>query len=99
MVSPDFHKRPELQIWQRDLLDAFYTLARARQCGLDVNPISLVEMEAMTRLNQSVAVYEPLDLIDIWQALDQEMRSYWEGKRKERSEREEQRKKVQAASP
>jgi len=66
---------------------------------LDVNPISLVEMEAMTRLNQSVTFYEPLDLIDIWQALDQEMRSYWEGKRKERSEREEQRKKVQAASP
>jgi len=56
-------------------------------------------MEAMTRLNQSVTFYEPLDLIDIWQALDQEMRSYWQGKRKEREERDQQRKKAQAASP
>jgi len=55
-------------------------------------------MEAMTRLNQSVAFYEPLDLIDIWQALDQQMRDYWDTKRKEREKRAEQRK-AQAASP
>lgn len=102
LVSPDYFNRPELERWQRDLLDAFYVLARARQNGLDINPIQLVEMEAMTRLNPIVSFYDPMDLVEIWQALDGSMRDYWEEKRQEKAKRElekAERAKAQAASP
>jgi hypothetical protein len=44
-------------------------------------------MEAMTRLNAAVGFYEPMDLVDIWQQLDQEMRGYWDEKKQERERR------------
>lgn len=74
--------------WQRELLDAFYTLAKGRQSGFEANPLPFIELAAMALLNGAVGFYEPLDLIDIWRELDQAMLAYWAEKRKERDERE-----------
>ena len=87
MVSSDFKNRPTLESWQRDLLDAFYTLTRARQSGFDSNPITLSDMVAMIALNPAVAFYEPIDLIELWQELDSAMLDYWRTKREENEKR------------
>lgn len=80
-VSPEYLNKPQLESWQRDILDAFYTLTRARQSGFDANPVSLTDMATLIALNPIVGFYEPMDLIDIWQDLDNHMLQYWKTKR------------------
>jgi hypothetical protein len=47
-------------------------------------------MEVMTRLNPAVGFYEPMDLVEIWQALDAEMRGYWDEKKQEKERRKQE---------
>jgi hypothetical protein len=87
MVSQEYRNKPELESWQRDLLDAFYMLTRARQSGFDSNPLTLSDMTAMIALNPAVGFYEPVDLIDLWQELDASMLEYWRNKKAEDEKR------------
>ena len=95
MVSKDFFAKPELESWQRDILDAFYTLARGRQGGFGDNPIPLSDMAILIALNPVVGFYYPLDLIDLWQSLDAAMLRYWTEKRKADEKRKAELKELQ----
>ena len=50
----------------------------------------------MTRLNGAVAFYEPMELIGIWQELDETMLTYWREKQEEREKREREREAAQS---
>lgn len=88
MVSPDYHKRPDLTGWQRELLDAYYMVAKGRQSGFDANPLPFIDLVAMALLNEAVRFYEPLDLVEIWRELDDAMLAYWRDKRAQKERRD-----------
>jgi hypothetical protein len=81
MQSAEYKNRPELTDWQRDILTAFYTLAKGRQSGFEANPIPLVDLVLMAFINDSVQFYGVMDLVEIWRELDNSMMNYWQEKR------------------
>jgi hypothetical protein len=86
LVGPEFKKKPHLENYQQETLDAFFTLAHGRQSGMGANPISLADIEAMIRLNSALP-YEPMELIAIWRELDAQCLQYWEEEEKAKERR------------
>lgn len=90
-VHEDYRNRPFLEVWQQDLLDAFWLLCNGRQSGFDAQPILLADMDIMLRLNPAVQFYEPIECVELWRMMDLTVTGYWAEQRKQREIRDQER--------